>query len=413
MSSILTNNGAMVALQTLKGINASMAKTQDQISTGKNVSTAKDNAAVWAISKVMESDVEGFKGISDSLNLGESTVATARSAAESITKSLTDIKKMVVSAQQASPADRTKIQAEIVKSREQIVAVVGAAQFNGVNLIDGSSSDPLKILASLDRSGGGVSASHIDVARQDLSLTAGVAGTFGATASNDLSIIANGTTNAGTAETVATATTQDIKIASVGVGHSYRISLDDSAGANDIGSRDFEYVATANDSANDVARKLNEQVATYLAANNLSGYSVVALNDTIKITNNSGDDLDVTAEAATGGTPPTGGGLAALATLDVTSDANAATALSSIEGLLQTSINAASALGSSQTRIGNQNDFVGKLSDLMKSGVGALVDANMEETSARLQALQVQQQLATQSLSIANQAPQQLLSLFR
>ena len=49
MSSILTNNGAMVALQTLKGINASMAKTQDEISTGKSVATAKDNAAVWAI----------------------------------------------------------------------------------------------------------------------------------------------------------------------------------------------------------------------------------------------------------------------------------------------------------------------------------------------------------------------------
>ena len=54
MSSILTNNGAMVALQTLKGINAGLAKTQDEISTGKSVATAKDNAAVWAISKVME-----------------------------------------------------------------------------------------------------------------------------------------------------------------------------------------------------------------------------------------------------------------------------------------------------------------------------------------------------------------------
>ena len=44
---------------------------------------------------------------------------------------------------------------------------------------------------------------------------------------------------------------------------------------------------------------------------------------------------------------------------------------------------------------------------------GALVDANLEEASARLQALQVQQQLGIQALSIANQAPQQLLSLFR
>ena len=78
MSSILTNNSAMVALQTLQGVNSNLAKTQDMISTGKEVSSAKDNAAVFAISKVMESDVKGFKAISDSLSLGESTVAVGR-----------------------------------------------------------------------------------------------------------------------------------------------------------------------------------------------------------------------------------------------------------------------------------------------------------------------------------------------
>lgn len=71
MSSILTNTSAMVALQTLKGINSGLAQTQAEISTGKSVASAKDNAAVWAISKVMESDVKGFQGISDSLALGE------------------------------------------------------------------------------------------------------------------------------------------------------------------------------------------------------------------------------------------------------------------------------------------------------------------------------------------------------
>ena len=58
MSSILTNNGAMVALQTLKSVNSNLAKTQAEISTGKTVETAKDNAAIWAISKIMESDVK-------------------------------------------------------------------------------------------------------------------------------------------------------------------------------------------------------------------------------------------------------------------------------------------------------------------------------------------------------------------
>ena len=81
--------------------------------------------------------------------------------------------------------------------------------------------------------------------------------------------------------------------------------------------------------------------------------------------------------------------------------------------MVQTSIDAASSFGSVQTRIDIQAEFVGKLTDSLRAGIGSLVDANMEEASARLQALQVQQQLSTQSLSIANQQPQNILSLFR
>ena len=92
MSSILTNNSAMVALQTMKGISMNLNKTQSDISTGKSVATAKDNAAVWAISKVMESDVEGFKGISDSLSVGSATLTVARNASETVTKLLTEMK---------------------------------------------------------------------------------------------------------------------------------------------------------------------------------------------------------------------------------------------------------------------------------------------------------------------------------
>ncbi|MFQ5438478.1 MAG: flagellin, partial [Paracoccaceae bacterium] len=107
------------------------------------------------------------------------------------------------------------------------------------------------------------------------------------------------------------------------------------------------------------------------------------------------------------------GGLFALKGMDVTTDSGAAAALDNIETLIQTSIDGAAAFGSTQKRLEIQNDFVGKLIDSLKVGIGALVDASMEETSARLQALQVQQQLGVQSLSIANQAPQSILSLFR
>jgi flagellin len=70
-------------------------------------------------------------------------------------------------------------------------------------------------------------------------------------------------------------------------------------------------------------------------------------------------------------------------------------------------------MGSQAKQITSHNDFVGKLTDTLQAGVGNLVDADMAKESAHLQALQVQQQLGAQALSIANQAPQMILQLFK
>ncbi|MFD1807774.1 flagellin [Gemmobacter lanyuensis] len=99
--------------------------------------------------------------------------------------------------------------------------------------------------------------------------------------------------------------------------------------------------------------------------------------------------------------------------MDVQSDAGAAAALASIETMIQAATDASAAFGSSESRLNTQQDFVSKMSDALTTGISSLVDADMEEASARLQALQTQQQLGVQALSIANQAPQSILSLFR
>nr|MEA2797993.1 flagellin [Phenylobacterium sp.] len=70
-------------------------------------------------------------------------------------------------------------------------------------------------------------------------------------------------------------------------------------------------------------------------------------------------------------------------------------------------------LGSQSKQIANHAKFVSQLTDQLTAGVGNLVDADLAKESARLQALQVQQQLGTQALSIANQAPQVILQLFK
>jgi flagellin len=72
-----------------------------------------------------------------------------------------------------------------------------------------------------------------------------------------------------------------------------------------------------------------------------------------------------------------------------------------------------STLGSASKQMDGQLKFVSKLSDTMESGIGNLVDADLAKESAKLQSLQVKQQLGLQALSIANQAPQSVLGLFR
>ncbi|MBK8438959.1 MAG: flagellin [Rhodobacter sp.] len=404
MSSILTNTSAMVALQTMKGINAGMNKVQAEISTGKSVGSAKDNAAVWAISKVMESDVKSFKGISDSLSLGSSTISVARQAAETVTELLTEIKGKVVAAQEEN-VDRSKIQTDVAKLREQIVSVVGSAQFNGLNLVN--NNDTVNILASLDRSATGVSASSIAVAGQDLSI-----GNYAAKA------VFTGSDGVSTDEdTAGYQLDKDSGTGTIVIAGAGAFAAGDNLSIT-IGGKTASYTVTAED----VAATTPDDLVAVGLKNAIDSLGIAGLTvdydsgtaGTLAFSTGTGataaaSDLTVSAQFKNAGS----GGLAALSAIDVSSDAGAAAALGNIESLLQTSINAAAEFGSAQKQIDIQSEFIGQLSDALKAGIGTMVDADMEEASARLQALQVQQQLGIQSLSIANQQPQNLLSLFR
>ncbi len=401
MSSILTNQSAMVALETLRGINKGMNQVQSEISTGKKVSNAKDNAAVFAISTVMSADVSSFDKISDTLNLGSATVGVARAASEQVVDILTEMKGLIVSAQEDN-VDRTKIQTDVAALKSQIDTIVGAAQFNGQNLIAGSGS--IDVLASLDRaSDGSVSASNINVSRVSLETSAETAGTVAITSGNTGFAAISGGTVADAASVTATFTA-----GAISTGDTFTVTL---------ASENITYVAKANETLNDVATGLKTAIEANTNIN--AGFTVditqvsdpAATNTVLTINNDTGSTATSATTSFTGGT--IGGGLAALTSLDVSTQSGATSALNAIDALLTTSIDAAASFGSAQKRIDTQGEFVSSLMDSMKVGIGALVDADLEEASARLQSLQVQQQLGVQALSIANQAPQSLLSLFR
>ncbi len=419
MSSILTNNGAMVALQTLRGINNNLADTQNQIATGKDVSNAKDNAAVWAISMVMESDVAGFKAISDNLGLGASTVSVARQAAETTNDLLIQMKTKIVSSQEDN-VDRDKIQADIVELRDQIQSVTNAAQFNGLSLLSNQDfrnvgEGEVDILSSLDRSSTGVRASDITVAKQDLSQDSVVYTTgSGSTSAVMSSSTVGGGVTQGAVYTVS---------ATVTAGTLFRIG----GGAGALGGSNIDIGVREGDTQADVQQRIVTALNFAADSAGVNGTFSVSTQTAgaIDFTNDNttttaagsitltSSDLIANVVTTTTGTREVGGGLSLLQNFDVTTAEGASAALGAIEDLIQISIDSAATFGSAQGRIETQQDFVSGLMDSMKSGIGTLVDADMEEASARLQALQVQQQLGIQALSIANQAPQQLLSLFR
>lgn len=109
-----------------------------------------------------------------------------------------------------------------------------------------------------------------------------------------------------------------------------------------------------------------------------------------------------------------GGSVITVAATGVINSQTTAQAMIDTLTTTQTNLNTSlSTLGSASRRIDGQLSFTSKLSDVIESGIGNLVDADLAKESARLQALQTKQQLGVQALSIANQAPQAITSLFR
>jgi flagellin len=101
-----------------------------------------------------------------------------------------------------------------------------------------------------------------------------------------------------------------------------------------------------------------------------------------------------------------------MVTTGLSSDQLAA-AQDQVEAAITALTTAGSKLGSVATNLTSQTTFTSTLSDSLTSGVGSLVDADMNQASTRLNALQTQQQLGIQSLSIANQNTQLILKLFQ
>lgn len=157
---------------------------------------------------------------------------------------------------------------------------------------------------------------------------------------------------------------------------------------------------------------LKEQINTIIQSSEFNGTNLLKDDATSTGKVSALQSLDTTSTLTVGNQAFDTNVTTALGT-DLSSKANADTALTEIATVTSTVTSTLSTLGSASRKIDGQLSFNSKLTDVMESGIGNLVDADLAKESAKLQALQVKQQLGVQALSIANQAPQSIMSLFR
>ncbi|RCL03182.1 MAG: flagellin [Candidatus Tokpelaia sp. JSC189] len=360
-SSLLTNRAALTALQTLRQIDKAMYKTQQRVSTGLRINQAKDNTAYWSISSMMRTDKVALGAISYIIDLGKEQVHTAY---ESVVKSkeyVDQIQESLAIMLGTGKGDLEKVRKDIKTSMEGIKTALHSAAMAEKNILldDGK---VVRISASYRREGDKLYIDMIEVGGQNLN--------FGKPDGAGVYSFKDGVLK----EIFGTGNIDETKLTAI---KDKAKSVEDAQ----------KVVSAANDPDEGGTESPNAKLK--VAKEELQqALKDVTISDFLKF------KLD---------------------------DINTAAVLEGLSSHLQginskavdVLLTAGAELGAAEKQIENQVDFLGRLMASIDKGIGAMVDADMNAESARLSALQVQQQLAIQSLSIANQDSQNILALFR
>ena len=384
--SINTNVTAMAAIRSLSFISIETTRTQARVESGLRINKANDDPAVFTIAQNMRADLNGMAAVRDSLAFGKATLSVARDAATKISDELGRLKQTITQGQQQG-LDATQINSQITNALSNIDAYARSATFNGVNLLTngiagvaGGTSTNLGVVRDIQGAitslagtnsttsgGGSLNLSGLTVSQGAFQMTFG--STLAISDADTVTITAGGRTvifefNDGTTGTLASvaSATQDV----------YNVQF---AGTDSTLAR---LGALAN----------RIQDAGFNASFTNDGRIIVSGGSMTNLASRNAEMFETSIGGATG-------------------------AIALVEAAIDTMGTRLANLGATLRQVEGLQDFAKQLTDSVKEGLGSLVDADLAEESARLTSLQTKQQLAVQSLSIANQAPQSLLSLFR
>jgi flagellin len=368
----------------------------------------------------MRSDNKALSAVQDSLGLGAATIDTAYTAMNATVKVVDDIKMKLVAARTPG-VDRVKIQSEISELQKQLRGIASSAVVNGENWLAVDSGAPgfnptKTVVSSFQRTGGAISIGTVDVNLNAIKLVDGQADLAIATMRNTTTaVIGGGGFNVqaagGTLAVAVGATTTTLRFEQGATLRDLATALNGISGITaQITSAGGLQVANRNNAAVTFTETGLAAVAADFVITDLAAPPAPGLQPSRKGVLDKGFDLHDGAAWVT----------QSVLTLNIANLTSSAGDLSRLEVMIKgvdTALGAittaATNLGSLKARIGLQQDFVKALRDSMDRGVGQLVDADMSAESTRLQALQTQQQLGIQALSIANSGAQNILALFR
>lgn len=464
MTSILNNVAANTALLNLENTVSNLQGIQNQISTGLRVSSAADNASYFSIATVLKSDSSALSTVSDQLNLGGSSLDVASSALSQISTTLSDIKNQLLAA--SSPGvDRTKIQQQISQDQAQLKNISNSANFNGQNFLSVDSSAAnynatKEFVSSFSRdASGNISVGTIAVNVGTTTLFDANTSGYNPAAAGAITTTLNGATTSGAAP--AGVSGANAFTATVANGQLQVTSYTaDPANAGKYFANTITIANTSGASTPVVTEAVGAEQAAVNAGDTLGGvaggaasptYNAATKTLTLQVAENSDatagkvkyhtytvtnfvpaggagvlDKVDAStvgtytdASGATTSSSPSGTG-ASIFNLNVSALSDSAADQAKlnafqkqVDAAISNVTKSAASLGTARSRITSQSSFVSSLQTSLNDGVGSLVDADLNVASTRLQALQVQQQLGVQSLSIANQSSQSILKLFQ
>lgn len=408
-TSVHTNQGALIALQNLNATNERLSAVQSRVNTGLKIAGAKDNAAVWAIAQFQRADLAALDSVKESLQRGQSSVDVALSAGESISDLLKNLKALALSASDRNLDQRSRdaIETEFNSIIGQVKQYLKNAEFNGINLLNGSTAS-YRALANAEGSAAiTVSAENLTIPVETTAATAAAAQTGAAAVPATVDL---------------TAATADLSFTIQDDVKRDPITITLKRGAAYTRAEVLAEVnrqLTAADSTITASLSTAAPVNALRFTNSYTGAdSRVVLTQETGGTGGTTPSFGITAAIA--GTPGTaatrtgGGGIITFGdAVNFTSTYDYKLLIEDLESSIAGVNSALARLGSGSKAMDNHLNFISKLADTITAGVGNLVDADLAKESAALQALQVQQQLGVQALSIANQSPQIVLSLFR